>query len=178
MTGHTRQIKARSAVQLPGGFLLAALIGLLPLTLPSIRITMLTHQLPGSHDASQIVEHEIRAWALQMDTQRRLAEQSGKASPKQLIHPCVTIARESGVEATRIANFVAAENNWKVLDRGILDQMAERFNWSRDSLEYVWTRQTASWFQEVFGKWLDAQLVSQIEFVHRLGRDCADGSPT
>ena len=111
----------------------------------------------------------MRAWAMQMETQRRLAEQTGKVSPKQLIHPCVSISRESGVDAASIANLVAAENNWKVLDRGILDQMAERFNWSRASLEDVDER-TASRFQEVFGKWFDAQSVSQIEFVHRLGQ--------
>ena len=66
------------------------------------------------------------------------------------------------------SHLAAAENKWKVLDRGILDHMAERFHWSRSSLEYV-DEQTATWFQEVFGKWLDKQLVSQIEFVHKLG---------
>jgi cytidylate kinase len=29
---------------------------------------------------------------------------------------------------------------------------------------------TASWFHEIFGKWLNERLVSQAEFVHRLGK--------
>ena len=64
---------------------------------------MFTHQLTGSHDASQIAEQQMRAWALEMERTRPLAEQAGKTSPTQLIHPCVTISRESGVDAARIA---------------------------------------------------------------------------
>src|SRR5262249_13546613 len=120
---------------------------------------MFTNQLPGGHAASELVERQMRAWASQMQTQRQHAEQSGKASPQQLVHPGVTLTRETGADAAHIAKLVAAENHWKVLDRGILDEMAERFHWSRDSLDYVDER-TASWFQEVFGKWLDKQMVS------------------
>jgi cytidylate kinase len=81
----------------------------------------------------------------------------------------VTISRESGVDAGEIARLVAAQSNWKVLDRGILDYMAERYHWSRVAVEDVDER-TASWFYEVFGKWLDAHLVTQAEFVRNLGK--------
>jgi cytidylate kinase len=47
--------------------------------------------------------------------------------------------------------------------------MVEHYHWSRVALDFVDER-TVSWFHEVFGKWLDQQLVSQAEFVHRLGK--------
>ena len=47
--------------------------------------------------------------------------------------------------------------------------MAEHYHWSRIALEFVDER-TASWFHDTFGKWLDQTIVSQAEFVSRLGR--------
>jgi cytidylate kinase len=111
----------------------------------------------------------MRNWALRMESQRRLEEQPVAASPHQLIHPYVAISREAGVDGGEIANLVAAKRDWKVLDRELLDYMAENYHWSRIALEYVDER-TASWFHETFGKWLDQQLVSQAEYVSRLGR--------
>src|SRR5262245_65415672 len=130
---------------------------------------MLTNPLPGSTRLSDVAEQQMRTWALQMETQRRRAEQAAAASPEQLIHPCVTISRETGVDAAEIADLVAAQRHWKVLDRGILEYMAEKYHWSPVDLESVDER-TASWFHEVFIKWLDSQLVTQAEFVSRLGK--------
>src|SRR5262245_30557726 len=130
---------------------------------------MLTNALPGSTGLSDVAEQQMRMWALQMETQRRRAEQAAAASPQQLIYPCVTISRETGVDAAEIADLVAAQRHWKVLDRGILEYMAEHFHWSPTALESVDER-TASWFHEVFIKWLDSQLVTQAEFVSRLGK--------
>ena len=90
-------------------------------------------------------------------------------SPKQLIHPYIAISRESGVDAGEIATLVAKKFGWKVFDRELLDYMAEHYNWSRVALDYVDER-TASWFHETFGKWLDQQMVTQAEYVSRLGK--------
>lgn len=130
---------------------------------------MSTNPLLGSHGLSDVAEQQMRMWALQMEAQRRRAEQAAAASPEQLIHPCVAISRETGVDAAEIASLVAAEHHWKVLDRGILEYMAEHYHWSPVALEQVDER-TVSWFEEVFIKWLDAQLVTQSEFVSRLGK--------
>ena len=103
----------------------------------------------------------------------RMESQTQAETPRQsavqLIRPYVAISRESGVDAGEIAALVAAKHGWKVFDREILDYMAEHYRWSRIALEYVDER-TASWFHETFGNWLDNQLVSQAEYVSRLGR--------
>lgn len=130
---------------------------------------MMTSTPPKSRELSEAAERQMRMWSLRMESQARLEQQPAAASPKQLIHPYVAISRESGVDGGEIAKLVAAKCNWKVLDRELLDFMAEQYHWSRIALELVDER-TASWFHEMFGNWLDQQSVSQAEYVSRLGR--------
>jgi cytidylate kinase len=111
----------------------------------------------------------MRTWALRLESQQRLEEEAAKASLEQMIHPYVAISREAGLDASEIAQAVASNSGWKVFDRELLDYMVEHYHWSRVALDHV-DEHTVSWFHETFGKWLDEQLVSQAEFVHRLGR--------
>ncbi len=87
----------------------------------------------------------------------------------ELIHPYIAISREAGVDAAELAGAIAARCSWKVFDRELLDYLAEHDHLSRLALEFVDER-TVSWFHEMFGKWLEQQLVSQAEYVSRLGR--------
>jgi hypothetical protein len=130
---------------------------------------MRTSTLPRSRELSAAAEHQMRTWTLRMESQQRLEEQAAKASPQQLIRPYIAISREAGVDAGEIAEIVASQCGWKVFDRELLDYMVEHYHWSRVALDFVDER-TVSWFHETFGKWLDQQLVSQAEFVHRLGK--------
>lgn len=68
-----------------------------------------------------------------------------------------------------IAQEVAIKLGWKILDRRLLDYLAEHEHFSRLALDFVDER-AVSWFHEMFGKWLDKQLVSQAEYVSRLGK--------
>jgi cytidylate kinase len=111
----------------------------------------------------------MRTWALRMESQQRLEKEAAKATPQQLIHPYVAISREAGLDAGEIAETVGSKIGWKVFDRELLDYMVDHYHWSRIALDHV-DEHTVSWFHETFGKWLDEQLVSQAEFVHRLGK--------
>jgi len=130
---------------------------------------MRTSTLPRSRELSEAAERQMRMWALKMEEQQRLEERRAAAPPEELIHPYVTISREAGADAGEIAQLVAAQCGWKVLDRELLDYMVEHYHWSRVALDYVDER-TASWFHETFGKWLDEQFVSQAEYVSNLGK--------
>lgn len=130
---------------------------------------MRTTTPPHSHKLPEVAERQMRTWSLRLESLKRLEEQKAAALPKQLIQPYVAISREAGIDAGELAKAVAAKLGGKVLDRELLDYMAEHFHWSRIALEYVDER-TASWFHDTFGKLLDEQLVSQAEYVHRLGR--------
>ena len=123
--------------------------------------------LHSGRELSELAERQMRMWALGIESKRRAEEQCDKALLQHLIHPYVAISRETGVDAGEIANLVAAKCDWKAIDRELLDYMAEHYQWSRIALEYV-DEQTASWFHDTFGKWLDNQIVSQAEYVSRL----------
>jgi cytidylate kinase len=111
----------------------------------------------------------MRNWALDLQTQRRVAEQTDTLRPQDFIHPYLAISRQAGADAGGIARAVAARCGWKVLDDELLDYMAEHEHLSRLALEFVDER-AVSWFHEMFGKWLEKQLVSQAEYVSRLGK--------
>jgi cytidylate kinase len=130
---------------------------------------MRTGTLPGGRELSPLAERQMRTWALRLQAQQN-ADKAGETAPVQeLVHPYLAISRETGVNAREVAAAVAARCGWKLLDREILDQLAEHEHFSRIALDFVDER-TVSWFHEVFGKWLDQQLVSQAEYVSRLGR--------
>jgi len=118
---------------------------------------------------SDVAERQMRAWAHRLDTQQRTSNQPIAESAAPSIQPYVVISREAGVDASELARAVAAKTGWSVLDRELLDSIAEKYHLSRDVLDFVDER-AASWFQEVFGKWLDHDLVSQAEFVSCLGK--------
>jgi cytidylate kinase-like protein len=124
--------------------------------------------LHRSRDLSEAAERQMRTWALGLEARKRLEEQNAATLPKKLIQPFVAISRETGVNAHDIAELIAKRLSWKVLGWELLDYMVEQYHWSRIALEYVDER-TASWFHETFGKWLDQQIVSQAEYVSRLG---------
>jgi cytidylate kinase len=111
----------------------------------------------------------MRSWAHQLLQQQRRAEQGPAQEVHNLIQPYVAISRETGANGGELAQRVASRLKWKDLDRDLLDYMAERYNLSRITLEFV-DETVASWFHEMFCKWLDERMVSQAEYVHRLGR--------
>jgi cytidylate kinase len=130
---------------------------------------MTTQFLSRDRAISQVAERQMRSWSLQLQTQQQLADQRATAPLAELIHPFLAISREAGSNGGELARRVADKLHWKLFDRELLDYLAERNNWSRLSLEFV-DEKTASWFHEMFGKWLDQQLISQAEYVRGLGR--------
>jgi cytidylate kinase len=109
----------------------------------------------------------MRIWSLDLENRQRLEQE--RPEPKPLICPYIAISRESGVDAGEVAHLIAKELGWKVFDRELLDYMTEHYRWSNVALDYV-DEKTASWFHETFGKFLDQQIVTQAEYVSRLGK--------
>jgi cytidylate kinase len=128
-------------------------------------IGMLAH----SGGLSQLAERQMRTWALQLEAQQRLEEERAAKAMEQRIRPYLSLSRETGVNAHELADAVAAKCGWKLLDRELLDYLAEHDHMSRFALDFV-DEKVVSWFHETFGKWLDEQLVSQAEYVSRLGK--------
>jgi cytidylate kinase len=118
---------------------------------------------------SPFAERQMRSWALGLQTQRELAERKHEQDLSREVHPYVAITREAGIDDDEVARHVADQLHWKILGREMLDHMADEQHWSRAALDSVDER-TASWFNDTLGHWLDRQLVSQVEYVHRLAK--------
>lgn len=130
---------------------------------------MRTTSAHSNRGQSELAERQMRNWVLELQTQKRLAEERELTHVRQLIKPYVVISREAGTDGGQIAQAVAAKCGWKALDGELLDYMAEHDHLSRVALDFVDER-AVSWFHEMFGTWLDKQLVSQAEYVSRLGK--------
>jgi cytidylate kinase len=124
--------------------------------------------LPRSRGISETTERQMRSWALGLQSRQRLAE-SRAEQVESLIHPYLVISRETGVDAPAIAEALASKIGWKFMDQALLNSLAEDHHWSPVALEYV-DEQTASWFHETFGRWLDQKLVSQTDYVRQLAK--------
>jgi cytidylate kinase len=118
---------------------------------------------------SKLAERQMRNWALGLQSQRKRAQELPEVEPKNFIHPYLAISREAGVEASTLADAIGAQLGWKVFDDELLDYIAEHEHMSRVALEFVDER-AASWFHEMFCKLLESHLVSQAEYVSRLGK--------
>ena len=126
---------------------------------------MRTSLIPPGRELSRRAERQMRTWALSLQMPERPT--LGPAALHRLIHPYVAISREAGIDAEAVAHELSARLSWQVLDREVLNFLAEDKNWSRYALECVDER-PASWFTETLGKWLDRTLVTQAEYVTAL----------
>jgi len=113
----------------------------------------------------KLAEENMRKWTLGDHVDERL--RSGKVA--EGIGPYILISREMGSGGSEIARQVGEELGWNVLDREILDYMAEKYGTSRDLLEFVDER-GASFLKSLFTTWIEGQGFTETTHVHRLGQ--------
>jgi cytidylate kinase len=114
-------------------------------------------------------ELEMRKWALGLQVQDQLQKRLPPEELPKQIHPYLAISREVGAGGSEMASLLGEKLGWEVLDRQILDYMANHFNLPGDMLEHV-DETTSNWLVEVFGKWMDEHVVTQAQFVVHLGQ--------
>lgn len=114
-------------------------------------------------------EQRMRSWAIGLEVRDRLEHTQAVAQLPREMHPYVAISRETGAGGAEVARRVADKLGWQLVDRDLLNYMADRYKLPKDMLEFVDER-TSNWVHEVFGKWLDSHLVTQSEYVGHLGR--------
>ena len=81
----------------------------------------------------------------------------------------VAISREAGVDAGEIARLLGQRLGWEVLDRTLLDRVAERLHEPRSMVNLVDETQ-ANWAYDVLGAWMDGQIVTHEKYVACLTR--------
>ena len=125
---------------------------------------------PMERDPSVIdaAERQMQRW-LGMQKSRDNAVPAPSSGKLAGIGPYLTISREAGAGGSRIARLVGEAIGWEVLDRKLLECVAERYDTSPAVLEFV-DETTTNWITEIFGNWIDPASVSQMQYVCRLSR--------
>ena len=110
-------------------------------------------------------ERQMRAWA--KSNESAMAVDDSIAIEARL-KPFVAISREAGAGGSSVGQLVGKMLGWEVLDRDIIDRVAQRYKLSRPLLEMVDETQ-ANWAFDILGTWLDPKLIPHEKYVIHLG---------
>jgi len=114
-------------------------------------------------------ERQMHAHAMAGEIKDRLIriEDAHRLGPRQERY--LTISREAGAGGGEIAALAGNRLGWAVLDKNLLDRIAERFSCCRQMLDLV-DETPGSWVFDVLGTWMDRKIVPHETFVAQLTR--------
>ena len=110
-------------------------------------------------------ERQMCAWAKSNDHSLTVDD---SVAIEARLKPFVAISREAGAGGSPIGQIVGRMLGWEVLDRNILDRVAQRYKLSRPLLEMVDETQS-NWAYDILGTWLDPKLIPHEKYVIHLG---------
>lgn len=114
-------------------------------------------------------ERRMQAWSMSGEiADRNLRADLGETSENR-VREFVAISREAGAGGSQVAQMVGRALGWKVLDKNLLDDMAEHCRASRTAIVAV-DETATNWAYDTLGAWLDSGVVSQEKYVARLRR--------
>jgi hypothetical protein len=127
---------------------------------------------PSVHEEPRIVaaaERQMRAWARTQEVEGEVLRDHLRQRLARSVRTYVAISREAGAGGGEIAAQLGRELGWEVLDRSLLDRVAERFHDPRLMLDLV--DETASnWVYDVLGTWMDSKVIPHERYVAHLRR--------
>ena len=126
-------------------------------------------QTGATAGSSSHAERLMRQQAVREEIQQRLELERRQLNLPEQIHPFLTISRQSGTGASAIAREVGVQLAWNVMDREALHALLQQDPRSMGTFDELDEKST-NWILEVFGKWVDGHLMTQMEFVARLGK--------
>lgn len=122
--------------------------------------------------AEKAVERQMQRWALSLQVEERRGRAEIERAVERLpegVRPYVAISRETGTGGGHIATLVAKKLECPRLGRELLDAMADKFNLEKGMIKLV-DEKTTNWLAEIFGCWVDRQLVTQTAYVAHLSQ--------
>jgi len=114
-------------------------------------------------------ERQMRAWSLCQEAAQRAPHSHRTDRPHEQLGEYITISREAGAGGSEIARRVGRALGWEVLDKELVERVAERSHLPRSVLELV-DETKPSWAYDVLGAWLDPQIISHEKYVVYLTR--------
>jgi hypothetical protein len=115
-------------------------------------------------------ERRMHAWAMTEETAAQSVRERRIDQPhRPRLGRYITISREAGAGGSEIADLVGRELGWEVLDKNLLDRVADRFRLPRPMLELV-DETTANWAYDILGAWMDRKIIPHEKYVVHLSQ--------
>jgi cytidylate kinase len=111
----------------------------------------------------------MRRWALSQEIEERLKKEQAALRVQAQVHPFLAISRQAGTNASAIARRVGELLSWDVIDRDVLSFLLQEGPLPAGQFDAV-DETKANWLVELFGKWVDDHMLTQMEYVARLGK--------
>jgi cytidylate kinase len=116
-------------------------------------------------------ERQMRTWA--WSHEHEVARSAAPSEPPSMSTSrkvkYITVSREAGAGGGEIAAMVGRKLGWEVLDRNLLDQVADRFRLSKPMLELV-DETDSNWAYDMVGAFLDPKIVPHEKYLAHLSR--------
>ncbi len=112
-------------------------------------------------------ERQMQAWVRTADIEDRAIRARKFGDLAGSVEAYLTVSREEGAGGSEIARSVGDRLGWEVLDKELLDRVAEQFHLSRPMLELV-DETPGNWAYDVLGTWMDRKIISAEKYVTRL----------
>ena len=114
-------------------------------------------------------ERKMQAFARTQEIADRTTRIDQPKPARREVASYIALSREAGASGSTVAEALGRKLGWEVLDKGVLDQLADRYQLSRPTLEAV-DETTMSWAYDIFGTWLDREIISHEKYLTRLNR--------
>ena len=125
--------------------------------------------LSQQEELARAARQRMERWLLSEQLRQHMQAAHDTGRPGKPIGPYITISREAGAEGQHIARLVGQRLDWDVLDKELLDFMAQRYSLPRDMLEFV-DETKANWVHDILGNWFDSSVVTHEKYVVLLER--------
>lgn len=122
-----------------------------------------------SPSGQNLAEQRMRRWALSQEIEQRLAEAKAALHVQEKVHPFLALSRQAGTNASAIARHIGEQLGWDVIDRDVLSFLLQEGPLPAGQFDAV-DETSANWLVEVFGRWVDDHMLTQMEYVARLGK--------
>jgi len=130
---------------------------------------MTRHLVDDGKVVARAADRQVYRWIREGEVLQRLRRTAEQPQVQDCIRPYITLSREVGSRSGEVAQRLGIRLTFQVLDKELLEFMAEHYHLPRQMLEVV-DETTANWFHEALAKWLDHRAVTQAEYVARLGQ--------
>ncbi len=115
-----------------------------------------------------VAEARMRAWARTQEHASNVRVDSAFLRPSK-VKEFIAISRECGSNGTQVAEQLGKRLQWEVLDKSILDLVADRYCLSRSGLELV-DEKAINWAYDTLGLYLHSGAISHEKYMVYLER--------